>query len=144
MLSSPKFLEFLGNIAPNQKKAMYLGFSQFALGIGWSLEGFFAPRWYDQWASKDRFSLELLAERGMPADQVAAIPQGEAFDHLVRFTGESAGQLTQLLYQSHNIGQVWYVMGIVGIISAFGMYMYGRWAYGIAARDGAVAAPQPA
>jgi hypothetical protein len=35
-------------------------------------------------------------------------------------------------------------MGIVGIISAFGMYMYGRWAYGIAARDGAVAAPQPA
>jgi hypothetical protein len=50
MLSSPKFLEFLGNIAPNQKKAMYLGFSQFALGIGWSLEGFFAPRWYDQWA----------------------------------------------------------------------------------------------
>ena len=80
----------------------------------------------------------------MPADQLAAIPQGEAFDHLVRFTGDSATGLTQLLYQSHNIGQVWYVMGIVGIISAFGMYMYGRWAYGLSRQEAAVTAPQSA
>lgn len=143
MFSSPKFLEFLGNIAPNQKKAMYLGFSQFALGIGWSFEGYFGPRWYGQWASKDRFSLDLLAERGMSADQISAIPQGEAFDHLVRFTGESASQLTQVLYHSHNIGQVWYVMGIVGIFSAFGMYMYGRWAYGLSRQEAAAAVTQP-
>ena len=74
--------------------------------------------------------------------QIAAIPQGEAFDHLVQFTGESANQLTQLLYQTHNIGQIWYVMGIVGIISAFGMYLYGRWAYALV-RNEAVLAPQP-
>jgi hypothetical protein len=100
---------------------------------------------YHKWASKDQFSLDLLAERGMPADQIAAIPQGEGFMRLVEYTGEPARQLTQLLYETHNIGQVWYVMGIVGICSAFGMFLYGRWAYGIAQNDAAMkAAPQSA
>ena len=34
MFSSPKFLEYIGNFAPEDKKAMYLGFSQLPLAIG--------------------------------------------------------------------------------------------------------------
>lgn len=131
MLSSPKFLEFLGNIAPPDKKAMYLGFSQFPAGIGWTLEGYIGPTLYDRWASKERFSRELLAERGMDNVSVAAIPNGEAFSHLVAFTGEAPAALTRLLYDTHNIGAVWYLMGGVGIASAVGIYLYGRWAYAV-------------
>jgi POT family proton-dependent oligopeptide transporter len=142
MLSSPKFTEFLGNIAPTQKKAMYLGFSQFALGIGWTLEGFFGPLWYDLWASKERFSRELLAERGMDASQISAIPQGESFRYLVDFSGETPAQLTQLLYQTHNIGMVWYVMAVVGFASAYGLYLYGRWAYQMSRDDNGISGGQ--
>lgn len=131
MLSSPKFLEFLGNIAPNHKKAMYLGFSQFALGIGWTLEGFLGPMLYDHWASKERFSRQLLIDRGMGLDQVGQIPQGEAFTRLVEFTGQTPAELTNFLYQANNIGMVWYLMAIVGILSAVGIYLYGRWAYAL-------------
>ncbi|HJN51779.1 MAG: MFS transporter [Pseudomonadales bacterium] len=138
MLSSPKFSEYLGNIAPTQKKAMYLGFSQFALGIGWTLEGFLGPYWYDTWASKERFSRELLADRGMDAGGIDAIPQGESFTYLVEFTGESPAKLTELLYQTHNIGMVWYVMAVVGFASAYGLYLYGRWAYQLARQDNGV------
>lgn len=129
MLSSPKFSEFLGNIAPDQKKAMYLGFSQFALGIGWTLEGFFGPLMYDLWASKERLSRQLLIERGADVDKIAAIPQGEAFTFLVESSPESSAQMTQLLYEANNIGMVWYVMAVVGFASAYGLYLYGRWAY---------------
>ncbi len=135
MLSSPKFLEFLGNIAPNQKKAMYLGFSQFALGIGWTLEGFLGPAMYDHWASKERFSRELLLERGMGVEQLSQVPQGEAFRALVEFTGQPPAQLTHLLYEANNIGMVWYLMAIVGILSALGIYLYGRWAYQLVKED---------
>jgi proton-dependent oligopeptide transporter, POT family len=127
MLSSPKFLEFIGNFAPHDKKAMYLGFSQVPLAIGWGLEGYIAPALYDHYASKDRFSRELLLERGMPALDVQAIKQGEAFDKLVAFTKETPEALTQLMYQTHDIGRVWLIMGIVGIVTAFGIYLYGRW-----------------
>lgn len=129
MLASPKSSEYLGNIAPEDKKAMYLGFSQAPIGIGWSLEGKLGPTWYDQWASKERFSRELLAERGVDGSTIDAIPNGEAFSYLVANSAETSAQLTEILYQSHNIGQLWYIMAAIGVVSAFGLYVYGRWTY---------------
>ena len=127
MMSSPKFSEFIGNFAPSNKKAMYLGFSQIPLGIGWSLEAKLGPMMYDQFSSKDRFSRELLVDRGMPTAEAAAIPQGEAFDQAVTWLDMTPEQVTGILYADHNVGMMWLIMGGVGIISAFGIYMYGRW-----------------
>jgi POT family proton-dependent oligopeptide transporter len=127
MLSSPKFSEYIGNFAPADKKAMYLGFSQIPIAVGWGFEGFFGPFLYDHLASKDRFARELLLERGMPAAHVEAVKQGEAFDRLVHFTGDSPERLTQVLHDTHHVGAVWLIMGVIGIVSAAGIYAYGRW-----------------
>ncbi len=271
MLSSPKFSEFIGNFAPRDKKAMYLGFSQVPLAIGWTLEGKIAPWLYDRFASKDRFSRqeiedfvgehtvdlpstdvvgeyaaridktaadllamdryefvktltqhewvpkerakelfdivdqanhslsgisdpaavaqlqEVAAKVNLPVEQLVAldkatfidmlssfeavsreialewgrmigvadelgvakdalaenlesfiqanpvefttkIPQGEAFDWLVDITGGNAWTLTQDMHASHpSIAIVWYVLGGIGIISAFGIFLYGKW-----------------
>ncbi|HMR07430.1 MAG TPA: MFS transporter [Polyangiaceae bacterium] len=127
MLSSPKFSEFIGNFAPSNKKAMYLGFSQIPLGIGWTLEGFTAPALYGHFASKERFSRELLAQKGMPQAEIDAIKGGEAFDVLVKFAQSTPEEMTRILYESHSVGTVWTIMGAVGIMSAIFIYMYGRW-----------------
>ncbi len=172
MLSSPKFSEYIGNFAPHDKKAMYLGFSQIPLAMGWTLEGWIGPKLYEIFASKDAFSRELLLERmtagtaalpkgqaltdlvenstmtlangteatvgqvqslaAAPAQFVDKIPQGEAFDWLVAMTPESATQLTNLLHSTHHISMVWYIMGAVGIISAIGIYVYGKWVLAMA------------
>ncbi|WP_076407474.1 MFS transporter [Shewanella sp. UCD-KL12] len=127
MMISPKKNEFMGNIAPEGKKAMYLGFVMLPQGIGWTLEGYFGPKLYEIYASKEIFSLELLAQRGMSASDVSAIPQGEAFTTLVAYTGEPAQELTTLLYNTHNIGMAWYIIAAIGTISAVGIYLYGKW-----------------
>ena len=127
MLSSPKFLEYLGNMAPKGKKAMYLGFSQLPLFIGVTLESWFGPKMYDMWASKDNISREFLLGNGFSIEEVSAIPIGEAFYRLVDFTGMESMAAQQMLYQANDIGLVWYIMGTVGLISACGMYLYGRW-----------------
>lgn len=132
MLSSPKCSEFLGNIAPQHKKAMYLGFSQIPLGIGWTIEGFIGPYLYGQWSSKEQISRKILGQRGMTENDISAIPGGEAFNKLMEFSGESSQSLTAQLYATHNIGQLWYLIAVVGIISAYGMYIYGKWTYKIA------------
>ena len=54
---------------------MYLGFSQMPLGVGWTLEGKIGPMLYDHFASKERIAREVLLERGLGSDAVAAIPQ---------------------------------------------------------------------
>lgn len=189
MLSSPKFSEFIGNFAPSDKKAMYLGFSQIPLGIGWTLEGLIGPQLYEHFASKDAFARELIIERGlMSSDLASKIPNGEAFGKLLQdqsvidfarellvkngmaqdvaaqlsgsevlsslanfssipeflaqlapyATVEHADQLaaissanhhvlTDVLYSTHSISTVWNIMGVVGILSAIGIYIYGRW-----------------
>ncbi len=160
MLSSPKFSEFIGNFAPPDKKAMYLGFSQMPLAIGWTLEAQIAPVLYDRSASKDRLSRTELLERmdagtttlpppaeiealvantdvsleelrALHVDDARAfvdtLPQGEAFDWLVVLTGDTPAAMTELLYTTNNIGLVWYVLGGIGIVTAIGIWQYGRW-----------------
>jgi MFS family permease len=130
MLSSPKFSEFMGNIAPPDKTAMYLGFSQIPLAIGWTLEGKFGPMLYDHFASKERFSRELLLERGMSETLVRSIAPGEAFEHLVRFTQQPAAELTRVLYERHPVGHVWWLMAGFGVLSVVGIALYARFVLG--------------
>ena len=127
MLSSPKFSEFIGNFAPADKKAMYLGFSQIPLAIGWTLEGKLGPMIYGIFASKEQIARKLLLERGMSQSEVDAVKDREAFDALVKFTGETPEALTEAMYQANNIGVVWVIFGAIGIVSAFGIYWYGKW-----------------
>jgi POT family proton-dependent oligopeptide transporter len=126
MLSSPKFSEFIGNMAPPDKKAMYLGFSQIPLAVGWTLEGKLGPMLYDMYGSKERISRAELDKMGLPID-LQTLPEGEAFTKLVEASGKSAEVLTAQLHAANDIHMVWWIMGVVGIISAIGIYMYGRW-----------------
>jgi len=127
MMSSPKFLEFIGNFAPEDKKAMYLGFSQLPLAVGWMLEGYFGPLLYGRFAAKETLSRIWLGENNVSAADIALIPEGEAFTHLVELTGRAPESLTQMLYDANNVGYVWYLMSIVAVVSAFGLFFYGRW-----------------
>ena len=131
MLSSPKSSEYLGNIAPRQKKAMYLGFSQLPLGIGWMLEGYFGQTLYYEYGAIDTVARPALVDAGMSQADAEAIPIGEAFQRLVEITGQSADVLTAQLYAANNVGKAWFIMAAVGIVSAAGMYVYGRWTYSL-------------
>jgi MFS family permease len=128
MLSSPKFSEFIGNFAPSDKKAMYLGFSQVPLAIGWTLEGKIGPSLYDHFASKERFSREMLEQKGLlTGDALKALKEGEAFDKLVELTHLDKWDLTHQMYATHSVGMVWYIMAVVGVVTAFAIYLYGQW-----------------
>lgn len=129
MLSSPKCSEYLGNIAPAQKKAMYLGFSQLPIGIGWMAEGYYGQVLYHQLAAKETIARQTLLEGGMSQIDINLVPVGEAFQKLIEVTGQTADALTAQLYAANNVGAAWYLMAAVGIVSAAGMYVYGRWTY---------------
>ena len=105
---------------------MYLGFSQLPIGIGWVAEGYFGPTLYGEFSSKENISRQMLIENGT---DVSNIPVGEAFIKLVEVSGQSAELLTTSMYASNNIGNVWYVMGAVGLITTFCLVVYGKWTY---------------
>jgi proton-dependent oligopeptide transporter, POT family len=127
MMSSPKFLEYIGNFAPNDKKAMYLGFSQLPQAVGWAAESFIGPWLYDLFAAKDSLSRNYLMENGFTAEQVSQVPIGEAFSFLVANTGQSAEAMTRILYEANNVGMVWNLMAVIAVITSIGLFFYGKW-----------------
>jgi len=50
-------------------------------------------------------------------------------------TGDSPQTLTDFLYQAQDIHMVWYIMGCVGIVSALGIYVYGKWILTLAKKE---------
>jgi MFS family permease len=137
MLASPKFCEYIGNIAPLDKKAMWIGFAHAPILLGWTIEGKLGPALYDVFSSKDTFARQLLVESGLAPAQVTeqALPIGEAFKKLVAVTGENPEQLTQLLYATHHVGMTWYIFAAVGVASAVMIWLYGRWVQKLARRS---------
>jgi len=134
MLASPKFSEYLGNIAPPDKKAMWIGFSQAPILIGATIEGKVGPLLYHHFSSKDTFAREMLRTKGFDAAQVTetVLPPGEAFHKLVEVTGMAPDVLTRELYQAHNVGTTWYIFAAVGAVAAVLIYLYGRWIFKLA------------
>jgi POT family proton-dependent oligopeptide transporter len=129
MLASPKYSEFLGNIAPPDKKAMWIGFSQAPILIGWTIEGKLGPHLYHLFSSKDLIAREQLLKLGLLPEAVSdkVLPVGEAFKKLVEVSGQSAETLTRQLYASHAVGTAWYVFAAIGVAAAVMIYGYGRW-----------------
>lgn len=127
MFSSPKFLEFVGNMAPADNKAMYLGFANLPQAVGWMLESYIVPGMYGQYAAKETLARQWLHGQGLSDLQLTDIPQGDAFSYLLDFSGQSAAQMTAVLYQANNVGIVWYVAAVVAVFTGFGLIAYGVW-----------------
>jgi hypothetical protein len=108
---------------------MYLGFSQLPFAIGATIEGFVGQVLYAKYAAKDTISRDYLVEAGMTAQEAADVPIGEAFDRLVALTGQPAQQLTNQMYAANDVGSIFYIFAAVGIVSAFGLFMFGKWTY---------------
>jgi hypothetical protein len=137
MLASPKYSEFLGNIAPPDKKAMWIGFSQAPILVGWTIEGKLGPTLYDIFSSKDEFARQMLMEHGQTAAQVAhdVLEVGKAFPKLVEVTGLSPDVLTGMLYKQHCVGMTWYIFAGIGLVTAVFIYLYGRWVRDLAKKE---------
>lgn len=130
MLASPKYSEFLGNVAPPDKKAMWIGFSQAPILIGWTIEGKLGPLLYHHLSDKDQLARHTLVHQlGWSPEAVttAALPVGEAFRKLVEVTGQSPEALTRELAAAYNVGLTWYIFAGIGLLAAAMIYAYGRW-----------------
>jgi hypothetical protein len=135
MFSSPKFSEFIGNFAPDDKKAMYLGFSNLPLAVGWVTEGYVGAKLYGMFAAKETLARNWLLENGVSAAELDSVPTGEAFQFMVMTTGRTPEALTEMLYQANNVGAVWYLMAVIAVGAAIGLFFYGRWILALSGAD---------
>ncbi len=132
MLSSPKMNDYLGIIAPEGKKGLYMGYANMPTAIGWAYGSFVAGDLYGRMGEKAGLALRYLAEHGgVPA----GVDRTTAMEALQRVTHLDASAATRLLWNAYHPYRLWYPFFAVGMASAIAIFLYARWARRYEAAD---------
>lgn len=124
MMASPKMNDYLGVIAPEGQKALYMGYANMPYAIGWALGDWVAGLVYDARGDKANLALRYLAGHpGMPA----GVDRTKAFETLCAALHLDAAAGTRLLWDTYHPWRLWIPFAAVGVLSAAGIWVYARW-----------------
>jgi MFS family permease len=124
MLSSPKMNDYLGVIAPEGEKGLYMGYANMPAAIGWAYGSFLGGQIYDSMGDKANLALRYLHEHGgldAGVDRTVAMEKLQSALHL------DAGAATQLLWNAYHPWRLWIPFASIGIASAIAIGFYGKW-----------------
>jgi len=124
MASSPKITEYIGRIAPIDKKALYMGCSFIPVCAGSLFAGFVSGNVYGALADKDLFVQREVAERGIHL--ASGLSKSEYFSQAAAQMNMTAMELTKHLWDKYNPSSVWMVALGIGLVAAFGLFLYDR------------------
>jgi hypothetical protein len=142
MLNGPKKLELFDLISPKDKKALYLGYVNIPIGIGWAVGNKVSGYLYDNYGEKARLSLQYLAEKtdylqrmglskwnGDPAtlEKATLVTRPQAYATLKNYLGKGGPEVTQILWDTYQPYQIWYYLAGFGIASMAALFIFIRW-----------------
>ena len=123
MMSSPKMNDYLGVIAPEGQKGLYMGYANIPQGIGWAIGSLFAGHVYDNAGDKANLALRYLADNY----DITNIGRPEAVNKIVELTNSSHQEVTDLLWNTYSPYELWYQFAGIGLLSAVAMLFYAKW-----------------
>ncbi len=124
MLASPKMNEYLGVIAPEGEKALYMGYANIPLAIGWAYGSWLGGTVYENMGDKANLAIRYLSEHHGITE---AITRPEAMIKLQEYLGIDAVEATSLLWNTYHPYELWYRFAVIGFASAICIYFYSRW-----------------
>ena len=123
MLASPKMNEYLGVIAPEGQKGLYMGYANIPWAIGWGIGSIWAGHVYEELGDKANLALNYLSTNY----QITGIERTEAMNKLMEVTSMNAVDATKLLWDAYDPYKLWYRFAAVGLFTAFAMVIYSIW-----------------
>ncbi|MCB2200743.1 MFS transporter [bacterium] len=130
MTCSPKFSEYIGLMAPPEKKALYMGYSNIPFAIGWGLAGVLSGITYGVYSDKYMLARRYMVEElGLNADMVNNLAivdvMPKMVEHLQGVTDQF--QATQILWDMYNPWITWVYFAGIGLIATLAMVIYHFW-----------------
>ncbi len=121
MMCSPKMREYLGVIAPADKKALYMGYASIPYAFGWGYGSFLGGQLYARTGEKAVLALRYLSE----VLKVHDLPdRSHAFAALTGMLGQTPAEVTRLLWAKYDPSWVWKPFAIAGMFSALAMFAF--------------------
>ena len=124
MAGSPKITEYIGRIAPKDKKALYMGYSFIPVFLGNVFAGIISGNVYQAMSDKVTITKQFAAERGL------MIPDGfstnEYFNEVARLVNMSPNDLTNHLWDAYNPSSMWVVILSIGVGATLCLFIYDK------------------
>ncbi|KAA6322715.1 Di-/tripeptide transporter [termite gut metagenome] len=124
MAGSPKITEYIGRIAPSDKKALYMGYSFIPVFLGNVFAGFISGSVYQQISDKVTITERFATEKGL--QMANDLSTNAYFEEVSRQTNMTPQELTNLLWDTYNPSRLWMVIFAIGAAAALGLFIYDR------------------
>ena len=127
MSSSPKFTEYVGSIAPSDKKALYMGSSFLAIALGHQIAGFLSGAPYEKVADKLYLLKEEVLKRGLSVPEIGDnFTKTDYFNEAAKQMNFSQQQLTDFLWNNYHPQSIWIIFSSVALSAVVLLFLYDR------------------
>lgn len=127
MSSSPKFTEYVGSIAPEDKKALYMGSSLLPIALGHQIAGFLSGAPYEKVADKLYLLKEEVQIRGLSVPEIGDhFTKTDYFNEAAKQMGMTQQQLTDFLWDSYQPQSIWIIFSSVALTAVVLLFLYDR------------------
>lgn len=124
MAGSPKITEYIGRIAPSDKKALYMGYSFIPVFLGNIFAGYISGGVYQKMSDKTEFVKEEALKQGLQISE--NLSQNEYFNSVATKMNMSSQELTNYLWKEYDPSRIWYVLLAIGLVSVITLFAYDK------------------
>jgi proton-dependent oligopeptide transporter, POT family len=127
MASSPKFTEYIGRIAPEDKKALYMGTSFLPIAAGHQLAGWLSGSIFEHISDKYYLLGKELSLRGLQLPEISAtFSKNDLWREALLQTGRSSDELNRLLWNNHHPYHIWFLFSGIAVTASLLLWLYNR------------------
>ncbi|WP_430814427.1 MFS transporter [Carboxylicivirga sp. RSCT41] len=127
MASSPKFTEYVGSIAPADKKALYMGTSFLPIAVGHQLAGVVSGDIYDKAAGKLHLLSQEVAKRGLDIPEVSeTFTKNDYWNKAAELMGMSNSELTNFIWVNYNPSKIWMLYAGIAVSAVVALFLYDK------------------
>ncbi len=125
MASSPKYTEYVGRIAPPDKKALYMGTSFLPVALGHFAAGWISGKPFEIVADKYYLLTKALTDRGISLSP-EGLTQNEFFSRAQSLMKMDSGQLTKYLWDNYHPSNIWFLFTGIALLGSLLLFIYDR------------------
>ncbi|MBA4411222.1 MAG: MFS transporter [Odoribacter sp.] len=127
MSSSPKYTEYVGSIAPEDKKALYMGSSFLPIALGHQIAGFLSGAPYEKVADKLYLLKAEVINRGLSVPEVGdSFTKTDYFNEAAHQMNFNQQQLTDFLWRTYHPQSVWIIFSSVALSAVVLLFLYDK------------------
>ena len=127
MSSSPKFTEYVGRIAPADKKALYMGTSFLPYAGGHALAGWLSGDLYEKTSDKIYLLQQEVASRNISIPEISeSFSKNDYFNEAAAKMVMTKQELTNFIWVEYQPSKIWFIYSGVAVLAVVLLWLYNR------------------